>query len=325
MLSDSPYSWIKAELAKSVSSCVGRADYRSCAGLAISISRSHLKIRDCTLQGACRTDRKVFARIRGQQPLALNVMLACGIDFERVACGSGIRSRLLLVLTLILWLPGCGLTGHSSGASFATSVPTASATTSSSGANNSSLFNRLLKQSDERNQRNHEWENLGKTRRVVRDFVMGLNQLGKSDAKQSSWWVNHVLRMPFPENDFDVELLRELQQAKFRILESNNSNSARSLVYTVTRHASQSAALSQASPASQVVSSYRPDRPYRFEVVVEDEYVLSRDYHTDQDRAYPLGPMTLENLATGSVQALSVDHQTVEELSADFGRDRSAN
>jgi len=145
--------------------------------------------------------------------------------------------------------------------------------------------------------------------------VLGLNQLGEAHARQSSWWLDHTLRMPFPENDFDIELLRELQQAQFRILESGQNRATHSLEYSVTRLASQ-------APASQAPASQRHAEQYRFEVIVENEYALSRDYLTEHDRAYPLGPMRLKNLSTGSVQVLSIDEQSVDELATGFGVNR---
>ena len=218
------------------------------------------------------------------------------------------RCGVMLILAMMLLVSGC-----SSAAKYRATPSGSSADTGANhntGSNQQSEFNRLLHESNGNIDNFNNHAEPGKTRRVARDFALGLNQLGRASARQSRWWRDRTLRLPFPENDFDIELLRVLQQAEFRILESNQNRAAHSLEYSVTRLASRASA------------SQRQAEQYRFEIVVENEYALSRDYLTDQNRAYPLGPMRLRNLSTGSVQVLSIDNLSLEETATGFGTNR---
>ena len=125
--------------------------------------------------------------------------------------------------------------------------------------------------------------------------------------------------------------LRELQQAQFRVLESGQDHTANSLLYSVTRLSFESDLPNwqpgslRESTASPLVASGQQISPYRFEVVVENAYVLSRDYLTAKGQVYPLGPMRLKDLSTGSVRALSIDEPSFDELAAGVAQDRASN
>ena len=231
------------------------------------------------------------------------------------------RAFVMLVLGLMLLIAACSVPGFSRVA--------APGNTNNSDSNHGSSFSRLPHRSNAGNHSNNftNENEPDKTRRVARDFVWGLNQLGQSAARHSNWWRRQLLYLPFPENDFDIELLRELQQAQFRVIESGQNHTANSLLYSVTRLSFetdlpnwQPGSLPE-STASQLVASEQQISPYRFEVVVENGYVLSRDYLTAQDQVYPLGPMSLKDLSTGSVRALSIDEQSFNELAPGTAQD----
>jgi len=239
----------------------------------------------------------------------------------RLTVASDYHAGVMLMLAMILLLSACGSPGNSH-----TTAAIKRTTATDSSSDTGSSFNRLLHQgSDKKNANSESGTNTlesAKTRLVAREFVLGLNHLGKATGGSSSWWRNRTLRMRFPENDFDIELLRELQRAQFKVLESNQDRSAQTIVYTVTRLAAgavlsdqQRQVLGEQAVAQIALSRQRPSQ-YRFELVVENEYALSRDYLANQERVYALGPMTLKDLLTGTVQALSIDDQSIDDLAA---------
>jgi len=238
----------------------------------------------------------------------------------RQSVDNSLRACQVLMFSVILSLSACGTPGNSG-----TTAPIKPTTPTDTSSEATSSFNRLLHQNSSKNKGNSESSSTilesGKTRQVAREFVLGLLHLGKATGGSNSWWRNRTLRMPFPENDFDVELLRELQRARFKILESNQEDkTAQTIVYTVTLLSSgtgltdrQREVLGEQAAARLALSRQQPSQ-YRFELVIENEYVLSRDYLTDEERVYPLGPMTLKDLLTGAVQALSIDDQSIDDL-----------